>query len=379
MSDDHTASAPDGLPRRLASLDALRGFDLFWIAGADAFGQAALKLADGPASTAVAEQLEHVPWIGFHFYDLIFPLFVFMTGMSLVFSLGGKMAEEGRSAAVFRLGRRALFVYLLGVFFYRGYAGWENDIRWLGVLQRNALAYFGAGVLFLYLRPRQLLLALVGILLGYWALMALVPVPGVGPANFDPDTNLAHWVDARFLGGRKWNGAHDPEGLLSTIPSVATALLGVFAGLLMRDARWTPWERVKLLLIGGSTLLVTGHLWGLAFPVIKGIWTSSYVCVAGGWSGLLLALFYWTIDVRGWTAWARPFVWIGMNSITIYMASNLVDFGKLARRLTGGEVADLLDRALRPGASDMLTALVGVGFCVWLAWLLHRRKVFLRL
>jgi predicted acyltransferase len=379
MPDESTASLPVRSLPRLASLDALRGFDLFWIAGADAFGHAALKMASGPVSTAVADQLEHVPWVGFHFYDLIFPLFLFMTGMSLVFSLGGRLATEGRASALLRLGRRALVVYLLGVFFYRGYTGWENDIRYLGVLQRNALAYLGAGILYLYLRPRQLVIAFASILVGYWALLALVPVPGVGPANFNPDTNLAHWVDSQFLGGRKWNGAHDPEGLLSTLPSIASALLGVFAGLLMRDPVLTPMQRVGRLVIAGSSLLILGHLWGLSFPIIKGIWTSSYVCVAGGWSALLLAFFYWSVDVRGWSGWARPFVWIGMNSIAVYMASNLVDFGRLAKRLTGGEVSILVDRVVRPGASEMLTALVSVGFCVWLAWLLHRRKIFLRI
>ena len=370
----------DGRPSaRLTSLDALRGFDLLWISGADGLGAAALAFASGPFTHAIAEQLEHCKWAGFHFYDLIFPLFVSMTGMSLVFSLGGRMESGDRAAAMGRLFRRALLVYLLGVFYYRGFAGWENDIRWLGVLQRNALAYLGAGLLFLFLRPRQLVAATVAILLGYWALLALVPVPGVGPANFEPDTNLAHWVDANHLGGRKWNGAHDPEGLLSTLPSVATALLGVLAGLLMRDATKTPAQRLRTLVAAGVSLVLIGHLWGLAFPVIKGIWTSSYVCVAGGWSALLVALFHWTIDVKGWTAWSRPFVWIGMNSLAVYMATNLVPLEKMAKRLTGGEVGHLLDGILGKGGAELVTALVASGFSVWFAWLLHRRKVFLRL
>jgi predicted acyltransferase len=384
MANESTTGAPDatesraGKPPRLVSLDALRGFDMVWIAGADALGHAAAGIANGPITHALAEQLEHVPWEGFRFYDLIFPLFVFMSGMSLVFSLGGKLAAEGKDAAILRLGRRALILYLLGIFYYRGFTGWENDIRYMGVLQRIALTYFFAGTLYLLLKPRQLLYALAGILLGYWALLALVPVPGVGPANFKPDTNLAHWVDATFLGGKKWNGAHDPEGLLSTIPAIGTCLLGVFAGLLMNDPQRTPMQRIRWLAAAGVSLLVLGFTWGLAFPIIKGIWTSSYVCVAGGWSALLLALFYWLIDVRGWSGWARPFVWIGMNSIAVYLASNLFDFGRLARRLTGGEVATLADTLVAPGAGDLLNAIVGVGFCVWLAWLLHRRKIFLR-
>jgi predicted acyltransferase len=365
-------------PGRLMSLDALRGFDMFWIAGADAFGHAFEKVAHGRVSHAIARQLEHVDWEGFRFYDLIFPLFVFMSGISLVFSLGGKMAEQGKDAALLRLGRRALVLYLIGIFYYRGYSGWENDIRYLGVLQRIAITYFFGGALYLFLKPRQLLYALVGILLGYWALLALVPVPGVGPANYNVDTNLAHWFDSKFLGGKKWNGAHDPEGILSTIPAIGTALLGVFAGLLMRDPARTPASRIKTLVIAGVSLLIVGFAWGAVFPIIKGLWTSSYVCVAGGWSALLLALFYWLIDVRGWSGWAKPFIWIGMNSIAVYLASNLINFGNLARRLTGGEVTTLLDNTFRPGTGDLVNAFVAVGFCIWLAWLLQRRKIFLR-
>ena len=374
-----TSSEPALRPKRLVSLDALRGFDLFWIAGADSIGHAALQIANGPVTHALADQLEHVAWEGFRFYDLIFPLFVFMSGLSLVLSLGGTIPSEKRTASLLKIGRRALLLYLLGLFYYRGGVGWENDFRYMGVLQRIALSYFGAGVLFVLLKPRQLLYTLVGILLGYWALIALVPVPGVGPANYKPGTNWAHWVDANFLGGKKWNGTHDPEGLLSTVPAIGSAILGVFAGLLMVDPSKTPTKRVQLLLSAGITLLLTGYLWGFSFPIIKGIWTSSYVCVAGGWSALLLALFYWLIDIRGWSGWAQPFIWIGMNSIAIYMACNLLELGRLAKRITGGEVSTTLDSFFRPGTSDLITALVAIGFCFALARLLHQRKIFLRI
>jgi predicted acyltransferase len=373
-----TTPAVHGTSSRLASLDALRGFDLFWICGADAFGHAFLTAANGPVSHAIADQLEHVAWQGFRFYDLIFPLFVFISGISIVLSRGAKPEAGDRSGAFLAILKRAVLLYLLGVFFYRGYTGWENDIRYLGVLQRIALCYFSAATLHLFLSPRALRITAVGILLGYWGLMTLVPVPGVGPANLQPDTNLAHWVDTQFLGGKKWNGAHDPEGLLSTLPAIASCLLGVLAGLFLKDPSRNAAQRLKTLTLAGVALLATGHLWGLAFPIIKGLWTSSYVCVAGGWSCLLLALFYGLIDVKGWSSWAKPFTWIGMNSIAVYLASNLADFGKLAKRLTGGEVALFLD-GLHPGTTGVVTAFVSVGFCVWLAWLLHGRRIFLRI
>lgn len=369
--------AVSGTPSRLAGLDALRGFDMFWICGADAFGHAFLKAANGPVSHALAEQFEHVAWQGFRFYDLIFPLFVFISGISIVLSRSAKPPAGDRGPAFLGIAKRAALLYLLGVFFYRGYAGWENDIRYLGVLQRIALCYFSAATLHLFLSPRALKVTVVGILLGYWGLMTLVPVPGVGPANLQPDTNLAHWVDSQFLGGKKWNGAHDPEGLLSTLPAIASCLLGVLAGLFLTDPTRTAAQRLKGLTVAGLALLATGHLWGLAFPIIKNLWTSSYVCVAGGWSCLLVALFHGLIDVKGWSGWARPFTWIGMNSIAVYLASNLADFGKLAKRLTGGEVSVFLD-GLHPGTAGLVTAFVSVGFCIWLAWLLHGRRIFLR-
>ena len=168
---------------RLASVDALRGFDLFWICGADAFGQALLKAANGPVSHAIADQLEHVPWQGFRFYDLIFPLFVFISGISIVLSRSAKPEAGDRSSAFLSILKRGVILYLLGVFFYRGYTGWENDIRYLGVLQRIALCYFSAATLHLFLSPRALRITVDAILLGYWGLMTLVPVPGIGPAN----------------------------------------------------------------------------------------------------------------------------------------------------------------------------------------------------
>jgi predicted acyltransferase len=351
---------------------------MLWIAGADSLGHALAHVSHHPVIQFFATQLEHVAWEGFRFYDLIFPLFVFMAGVSLVFSLGGRMAEGGRGAALWRLTRRAALLFALGIFYYRGLDGWGNDIRVLGVLQRIALSYLFAGALHLFLKPRGLMVALAVILLGYWALMALVPVPGFGAGRLVPGENLAHWVDEHYLPGRKWSGKYDPEGLLSTLPAIGTCLLGVLAGIALRSTARAPLDTVKRLALVGVALLVTGHVWGLAFPIIKSLWTSSYVCVAGGWSFLLLALFYWLIDVRGWKTWCQPFVWIGMNSITIYLIGNLLDFDRIAARVTGGHVSDWFDAAVTPGFGRLVTALAGMGLCVWLARLMYRHKMFLR-
>ncbi|HEX2101842.1 MAG TPA: DUF5009 domain-containing protein, partial [Candidatus Synoicihabitans sp.] len=175
-----------------------------------------------------------------------------------------------------------------------------------------------------------------GLLLGYWALLCFVPVPNIGAGDFAERRNLADWVDANYLPLRKWNADHDPEGLLSTLSAIASCLLGVFAGLLIRDPQRSPMARVRLLAIGGAILLAVGYLWALQFPIIKQLWTSSYVLVAGGWSAWLLALFYYAIDIRGIRRWTTPFIWIGSNALAIYLISNVVDFGSLSRRFAGG-------------------------------------------
>lgn len=404
---------PDSSPlpaaglRRLVSLDALRGLDMFWIIGADVILSGLRRFSDNPVTRFLADQFEHKDWEGFAFYDLIFPLFVFIVGVSLVFSLSRLLAEQGRAAALRRVIRRGLLLYLLGVFYYGGLEKPWPEVRLLGVLQRIALCYLAAGLLFCLFRPRVLAGCCASLLLGYWALMALVPFPDVRPVpggdlticretgfthvaqlNLDSPhrlrgvylkgVNLANYVDQRWLPGYKWDGTWDPEGLLSTLPAVATCLLGVLAGLLLRSPALNPHRKTAWLLGAGAGAVALGWLWHLQFPVIKKIWTSSYVLVAGGYSAWLLAAFYYGIEIRGWQRWARPFVWIGMNPITVYLASNLVDFGKVARRLAGGSVHAGLEAHLTPGAGEavlaVLTLLLAVGFCRFL----YRRGIFLR-
>jgi predicted acyltransferase len=363
---------------RLVSLDALRGFDLMWIAGADALDAALRNLDGGPVGQFFAVQLDHAKWAGFHFYDLIFPLFIFLLGAAIPFSLGRLVETEGRAEALRRVGRRALLMYGLGLFYYGGLSTPFEQIRLLGVLQRLALCYFFAGVLFIYLKPRALVAVVVALLAGYWALLTFVPVPGFGPGDLAETHNLSDWIDAHWLPGRKWRGDHDPEGLLSTLPAIASCLFGVFAGLLLRDPLRTEKRKAALLAGAGAGLLALGYLWSWEFPLIKRIWTSSFALVAGGWSALLLAAFYLVID--GWKvrAWAMPFVWIGTNALTIYLLGNLVDFKNLARRFVGGDVGLLCD-ALRPGLAGLVAALTGIALCFVVARFLWQRKIFLRL
>lgn len=351
---------------------------MLWIAGADGLGYALGRFGGGPVSRALAVQLDHVPWEGIHLYDLVFPLFVFLMGVAIPFSLSRMDERLGRPAALRRIYRRAAILFLLGVFYYGGLSHPFSDIRWAGVLQRFALCYLASGLLFLNFRARELVVACVLLLVGYWALLTFVPVPGVGAGHYAEGQNLTNWLDRMYLPGRKWDGDHDPEGYLSTLPAIASCLLGVLSGIWLRDGRTSPLARGLLLAAAGATLLLTGHLWGMHFPVIKKIWTSSYVLVAGGISALALAAFYLAIDVWRFRAWAAPFVWVGANAITIYILSNIVDFGALSLRFVGGDVGTVLDR-FRTGLGGLVAAVFSILLCVAVARFLYRRAIFLRL
>lgn len=372
-------STPSPAPAspRLASLDALRGFDMLWICGVIGLHGALLKFG-GPVPDFLAHQLHHADWAGFNFWDLIFPLFVFVTGAAIPFSLTRLVETEGRAGAVRRILRRTLLMFVLGVLYNGGFTAGLAGVRWAGVLQRIALAYGAAGILFLYLRPRALLGVSLAILLGYWALLAWIPVPGFGAGDYAEGHNLANWIDRQLLPGHLYNGDHDPEGILSTLPSIVTCLLGVGAGFVLRDRARTERQRAALLAGAGVLLVVVGFVWGLEFPVVKKIWTSSFVLVSGGWSLLLLAAFYLVIDVWKIAAWSAPFGWIGANALTIYLLCNVVDFPTLARRFLGRDVTAWLE-GIHAGLGDLAIVLGALGLILAISRFLYRRRIFLRL
>ena len=419
------------------SLDALRGFDMFWILGGDFIVTTAGKMSGSNEQTWtlfgwIAGQFRHKAWDGFAFYDLIFPLFVFISGVSVVFSLTKETQLHGRVGALQRVLRRAVLLFVLGIFYSGGLTKEWPDIRLLGVLQRIALAYLGAGLVFCVVGARMKALAgiVAGILVGYWALMSFVPIRDItldkdrlaeiaekaGDARgaiqlksetnpsvtknsrawakaeelfaktattttgqFAPGHNLANHLDFQFLPGRKYDLFYDPEGLISTLPAVATCLLGVLAGVWLRREDFCDKWKVIYLLSFGALAVLAGFAWGMSFPVVKKIWTSSFVLVAGGYSAMLLAVFYQIVDVWQRRDWCEPFVWIGTNSITIYVASNLLQFRAVANRLVGGDVKRTLDANLADGAGNLVIAVVGFALIFWFVRFLHRRKIFLRL
>jgi predicted acyltransferase len=395
---------------RLMSLDALRGFDMFWILGADSFVYALHETTPTAPTQFLATQLDHAEWAGFHFYDLIFPLFVFMMGVSTVFSLSKLIAREGRAAAVKRVLKRGVLLFIVALIYSGGFTNPWPDMRLMGVLNRIALCYTAGGLMFIFLRPRALAAVAAALLLGYWALLACVPFPDVRPtpggdavitkeAGFKSvsqlnmaSTNLIHgsylqgvnltdYLDQKYLPGRKYDGTYDPEGILSTLPAIATGLLGIFAGLLVQNKSVPDKRKVAWLLSAGAAAAALGWIWGIDFPVIKKIWTSSYVLVAGGYSAMLLGAFYWIVDVKKWRVWCQPFVWIGMNPITLYLASNFMGglgYEKMARRLAGGPVKNFFDTHITAGFGDLIIAATAVALFLWFARFLYRRKIFLR-
>jgi predicted acyltransferase len=378
------ASRPAVVPVRIASVDALRGFDMICIISAAAI---ALSLSDmlagkGPVLNAISEiaarQFEHAPWEGLRFYDLLFPLFIFLVGVVIPFSLTPLVEREGRLRAHWRVLMRSFWLLLLGFLYYGGFSHHWPDIRLLGVLQRIGLCYLFTSLLFLHLRLRGLIVSFLLLVVGYWALMTFVPVPGVGAGSFTEAGNLAAWIDEHFLPGEKLLGTLDPEGLLSTLPAIGTALLGVFAGLLLKNPGMTPRQRVLWLTLAGIALVTAGYAWSFQFPVIKSIWTSSYVLVTGGLSALLLALFYQIIDVWGYRRWAAAFVWVGANAILLYLIEELVRFHRLASRLVGGDIGDFANTHLAHGAGQFLANVLGMTLAIAVAGFLYRRRLFIR-
>ena len=358
-------------PNRLMSLDALRGFDMFWIIGADALVESLAKVSQVGFVGFIAYQLTHAEWEGFRFYDLIFPLFLFMVGISTVFSLENAVAKHGKKGAYVRLFRRFALLWFWAFIYSGGFA--QEKISFAGVLQRIAYCYLITSLLFLNLRLRGLIAVCAGILIAYWALMTFVPVPELGRPSFEMHTNWSNYLDRHYLPGEREERGWRNEGMLSTVPAVATCLLGVFAGLLIKANSVAPTRKTAWLIGSGVILVVIGYLWGIQFPIIKRIWTSSYVLVAGGYSCLLLAMFYTVIDVWEYRKWATPFVWIGANPLTIYLVAEFIPYHHLTGRIVAGPIQRWL------GSYDAVAeTILALALAMVFLRFLYNRKIFLR-
>jgi predicted acyltransferase len=373
---------------RLLALDVFRGATV-----------AAMLLVNNPGSwSAIYAPLQHAPWHGWTPTDLIFPFFLFIVGITTHLALNARRTRGASEREIVRqiLTRGALIVLfglLLNVFPFFPVER-VTGVRIPGVLQRIGVCFICAALLTRRTAPRQQVGIIVALLMGYWALMMLVPVPGQslsGRALLDePSASLAAWLDRTLLGNHLWRSSRtwDPEGLLSTIPAVGTTMLGVLAGRWLGDAQRPLSERLTGLYGAGSLLMVAGLIWNWAFPINKNLWTSSYVLFTGGMAAAALATCIWLIDALALRGWTKPFEVFGVNPLVAFVGS-----GMMARLIYSvilvpyhGEAVPvqrviyetLFASWLAPRNASLLFAVTFVLFWVALLWTLYRRRVYLR-
>ncbi|QYJ76304.1 transmembrane glucosamine N-acetyltransferase NagX [Shewanella sp. FJAT-52076] len=367
---------------RLMSLDALRGFDMFWILGGEKLFIALFALTGWSFWQLADAQMHHSQWHGFTFYDLIFPLFIFLSGVALGLSPKrlDKLPPDERNP-IYRHAVKRLFLLLaLGVLYNHGWGtgipAHPDEVRYASVLGRIAFAWFFAALLVWHTSLRTQIVAAVAILFGYAAIQLWLPVPGGQAGLLTPAGSINAWVDTHFLPGITYqNRPYDPEGILSTLPAIVNALIGVFVGrFIVKPHAKGDWAKAGILAGAGVLALVLG--WGLdsVLPVNKDLWTSSFVLVTTGWSLLFLALFYVLVDLLGAKRLAFPFVVIGVNSIIIYLASSLMNWDYLSKSLFGGLINAL------PMPAQALAAAIGFLVVQWaLLYWMYRKGIFIRI
>jgi predicted acyltransferase len=344
---------------------------------------AGMILVNSPGNETCYAQLDHSAWNGCTFTDLVFPFFLFIVGVSLAFSLTRRLSRGESPHDVYRqIAKRSLILFALGLGL-NGFPSYHlSTIRLLGVLQRIALCYSVAAVLFVKTRPRTQAWVAAGLLVGYWLLMTHFPVPGYGAGILTKEGNLAAYVDRMLLAGHMYRPVYDPEGLLSTLPAIATTLLGNLTGSWLLSGRSFG---AKLGFLGGAGILLCalGWIWGFSFPINKALWTSSYVLWTGGLALLLLGVCSWLVEVRGIRRWSRPFEIFGLNAIAVYVMhvlglkiQNLIHIGTSNLRFF---LTEHLFGGVAPKDASLLYALSYT--FLWFVVLsgLYRKRIFLKI
>jgi predicted acyltransferase len=364
--------------KRLLSIDALRGFDMMFIMGVAAIVAATCRLFPGGEDGWLYAQMFHADWDGLRHHDTIFPLFLFIAGISFPFSLE-KQRKSGKSrAAIYKkIFRRGLILVLLGIL-YNGFLVNLNfaEQRYASVLGRIGLAWMLGALIYMNTGWKARTVIVDAILVGYWLVAGFIPAPDADGADiFSAQGSMVGYVDRMWLPGRVLYGNIDPEGLLGIVPAIGTALLGMFCGEWVKcdKEELTGGKKVLCMVVAGVVLLAVGLLWSQVFPINKKMWTSSFVMVVGGYSFLMFALFYYIIDVLRWRRWTLFFTVIGMNSITIYLGQRFINFSYTAKGLFGGLVHKM------PEASqDFFTQVAYIAVCWLFLYFLYRKRVFLK-
>jgi predicted acyltransferase len=378
--------------QRLPSLDVVRGITI-----------AFMIMVNNNGGNGSWGFMNHAKWNGLTPTDLVFPTFVFIVGASIVFAFDARLARGAtRGQMAWHTLRRAGVLFLLGIV-VNGFPFFELDhLRIYGVLQRIAVCYLVVGLFYLWdRRVSSKVAVLVAALVGYWILMRWIPVPDSGVPGrdipfLDPDLNLVAWLDRHLMPGHLYENStthnlRDPEGLLSDLPAVGTALLGLLAGIWMRSGRAIA-AKTKGLAAACVVLLASGYLWSVWFPLNKKLWTSSYVLVAAGWSLALMTAAYWTIEQRGWfkgrgKAWIWPWLVFGSNAIVAYMVSELlpsvldnisIHAGGRARSLGTFLSAPIYAQIHNPGWAAFTYSVSYTALCFVPVWLLYRKRIFVK-
>jgi predicted acyltransferase len=355
---------------RLVSLDFFRGATI-----------AVMILVNSPGGSVTYWPLQHAQWNGWTPTDLVFPFFLFIVGVAMVFSFAARLGRgNSRGSLVLHTFRRSLIIFLIGLLLNALFNPHLATLRIPGVLQRIAVAYFAAALILLYSHTRAQVLWTAGLLIGYWLLMRFFPVPGYGVPGQDipllhPDANLTAYLDRALMAGHLYEGTRDPEGVLSTLPAIATVLCGVLTGGWLRSNRTQEQKAIGMLLLGIAGL-VAGKLWGLWFPINKKLWTSSYVLFSAGFALVCLAACYWAIDIklhRGW--WSKPFTIFGTNAIAAYIISEF-----LAGFFGWKEIVfqHTFAYMTSPRLSSLLYSLAIVALCFLPVWWMYRKRIFLK-
>lgn len=364
------------LSTRLYSLDALRGFDMFWIIGTD---QLVHKLAEVSGSTfwqGFRHQLEHPYWNGFTLYDLIFPLFMFLSGVSTPYSIGRELENgKSRSRMLRRVVIRGVILILLGMVYNNGLQLRPiEEFRFPSVLGKIGAAYIFANIIYLFANKRYWIWWYGGLLIGYWLLLKFTAAPGFDTRDLSEKGNFMSWFDRTVLPGRLARGIHDTVGLLNIITGTCTTLAGIIAGNYLKYNGDRQTKKVVVFAVTGAILIGVAFLWNIDFPINKNLWSSSFVLLTSGLSLLLFSLFYYTIDVAGYKSWTLFFRVIGMNSILIYMSPKFIDW-----MYTSNSVFAWLGQIVGE-PYDIVVVLAGVILIEWLfLYLLYRNKLFLKI
>lgn len=358
---------------RLQSLDVFRGGTI-----------ASMIMVNNQASSEAYSQLQHAHWHGWTFTDLVFPFFLWITGISITFSFA-KRVERGddRGRLLLHILKRAAIIFGIGLLL-NGFPYYNlSTLRIPGVLQRIAICYLIAATIFLFTKTRGRILWCIGLLSAYWILMKMVPVPGCGAGSFDIDCNFEKWIDGMLLSGHMYGRTRtwDPEGLVSTLPAITNVLFGIFAGQILRLPR-TPAEKASWLFFSGAGLTLAGLLLSTWIPINKSIWTTPYAVFSSGLAFTVFACCYWLADVLGWRRYAQPFVIYGLNALAVYVFSGLLARFLSLIKIGGTSLGAMLLRIFvpigSPAVSSLLYSMLHVSVCWLFALWLYRRNWVLR-